>query len=186
VKEASATSTGARCQRRDFGFRDLIKLYLIRHGAAGGDHPEDEHTNPGLSEKGRSRMMRMVAGLRQMGIQPELILTSPLKRAVETAHLVAQGLGQIAVETLEELSPSSKLQSLVGRLGPHLNLTSLAVVGHQPDLGQLASFLLTGSPTACQIAFKRGGVGLLSGDFSQTPARWSLEWLLTPRVLRRL
>jgi phosphohistidine phosphatase len=162
-----------------------MKLYLIRHGATGGDGPE-EQDDPGLSEKGRSRMMRMVAGLRETDFRPELILASPLKRAVETAQVVAQGFGDIKVESLDELSPGSKPESLIGRLRPHFSLASLALVGHQPDLGQLVSLLLTGSPAACQIAFKKGGVALLSGDSSKTPAQWTLEWLLTPRVLRRL
>lgn len=131
-------------------------------------------------------MMRVVAGLRETDFRPELILTSPLKRAVETAEVVAQGCGNISVEPQDELSPGSKPESLVGRLQAHFGLPSLAIVGHQPDLGQLVSLLLTGSPAACQIAFKKGGVALVSGDPSKTPAEWTLEWLLTPRVLRRL
>jgi len=162
-----------------------MKLYLIRHAAA-QDPSQAPETERGLSESGRSRMMRVALGLRKLHIQPELILTSPLKRAVETATIIAQGLDDVRIETMKELSPGAELKSLIGKLRPHSKLSALALVGHQPDLGQLASFLLAGSPNACQVELKKGGVALLSGDLSEQPARFGLDWLLSPKILRRL
>ena len=162
-----------------------IKLYLIRHAAAEASSQVADAERP-LTEKGRSRMARTVAGLRKLNIQPEMVLTSPLKRAVETAAIVAAGLGNIRVETLAELAPGIELNTLVAAIRTHLELNELALVGHQPTLGQLASFLLAGAPKACDVALGKGGVALLSGDIAEPTARFTLDWLLPPRMLRRL
>ena len=162
-----------------------IKLYLIRHAAAEASSQVADAERP-LTEKGRARMVRTVAGLRKLNIQPEMVLTSPLKRAAETAAIVAAGLGNIRVETLAELAPGIELNTLVAALRTYLALNELALVGHQPTLGQLASFLLAGAPNACDVALGKGGVALLSGDIAEPTARFTLDWLLPPKMLRRL
>jgi len=164
-----------------------MKLYLIRHAPA----EEPSQTAPAvdderaLTEKGKSRMVRAAAALKRLNVRPELILTSPLKRALETAALVAEGLGNIRVETLAELAPGAELSALTAAIRAHHALNELALVGHQPDLGRLAAFLIAGAPDACEVAIGKGGVALVSGDFA-APARFTLGWLLLPRMLRRL
>ncbi len=162
-----------------------MKLYLIRHATAVESAQAGEE-EPQLSEKGRSRMVHTVAGLKRLNTQPELILTSPLKCAVETAAIVAEGLGNIRVETLAELAPGAELNALIAAVRTHLAMNELALVGHQPGLGHLASFLLTGAQNACDVALRKGGVALLSGDFAEPTARFTLDWLLPPKILRRL
>jgi phosphohistidine phosphatase len=162
-----------------------MKLYLIRHAAAESPSEIADEERP-LTEKARARMVRTVAGLRKLEVQPELILASPLKRAAETAAIVAEGLGNIPIETLRELSPGSDLSALIAKLRPHLGLRELALVGHQPDLGHLAAFLLSGLADTCEVAIRKGGVAFLTGDLSDPAARFTLDWLLPPKVLRRL
>jgi phosphohistidine phosphatase len=163
-----------------------MKLYLIRHASAEAHSQPTAGPDLGLTEKARARMVRAVSGLRKLDVQPELILASPLKAAIDTAALVSQGLGYVRVETLEELSPGSELDALVSKLRPNFGLSALALVGHQPKLGHLASFLLAGSPNAFEVSLRKGGVALLSGDFADMTAPCTLDWLLPPKVLRRI
>ena len=118
-----------------------MKLYLIRHAPA----EEPSQTAPAvdderaLTEKGKARMVRTAAALKRLSVRPELILTSPLRRALETAALVAEGLGNIRVETLAELAPGTEASALSAAIRAHQALNELALVGHQPDLGRLAA-----------------------------------------------
>jgi phosphohistidine phosphatase len=163
-----------------------MNLYLIRHAAADSPSEGVADADRPLTDKARERMVRVVSGLRKLGVQPELILASPLKRAADTAAIVAEGLGKVPIETLRELSPGSDLSALIAKLRPHLGLRELALVGHQPDLVHLAAFLLSGLADTCEVTIRKGGVAFLTGDLSDPAARFTLDWLLPPKVLRRL
>ena len=163
-----------------------MKLYLVRHAAAEDSNPATDDKDRALTEDGKTRMMRAVEGLRKMKVRPVLILTSPLKRAHETAEILATGLAGVRVEVMPELAPGVDSPSIVEALRAHAKHKSIALVGHQPGLGNLASFLLTGSDRRCDLDFKKGAVACLEAEFSDHPTRCMLEWLAAPRILRRI
>ncbi|HEV3112224.1 MAG TPA: phosphohistidine phosphatase SixA [Candidatus Binataceae bacterium] len=163
-----------------------MRLYLIRHGMA-EDHNPAGDAERALTPKGRLRMAEEAKSLRDLKVRPEIILTSPLRRAVETATIVAQELGGLRVEHLRELgSGPYGPADILAALQPYKNLKEIALVGHLPGLAELASFMLTGSTSACQIELKKGAVACLEQAPIQGQDRFVLIWLQPPKVLRSL
>lgn len=131
-------------------------------------------------------MLRAAQGLRKIKVRPDAILTSPLRRARETAEILASELGAIKIEQLEELAPGTEPSSVVAALRRYQSLKALALVGHQPDLGCLASSLLAGTPSVCNLNFKKGSVACLEGELSNNATSCKLLWLLPPKLLHAL
>jgi phosphohistidine phosphatase len=163
-----------------------MKLYLVRHGIAEDGNPGLNDRDRALTEAGRAKMTRAAQGLRKLKVRPALILTSPLKRAHETAEILAGGLDGARIEILSELAPGVDSSKIVEALRSFARHKSVAVVGHQPGLGNLASFLLTGSEKRCRLDFKKGGVACLEAELADNQMRCVLEWLTTAKVLRRV
>jgi phosphohistidine phosphatase len=160
-------------------------LFLVRHAIAAerGEEWPDDSKRP-LTETGIARFKEVVKGLAWLDVELDEIFTSPLVRAKQTANLLAHGLAnKAAVKTLEELSPGHAPRVVMSELSRSARRRRIALVGHEPDLGELASHLL-GSPRA--LAFKKGGVCqiALQGLTSRRPGE--LVWFLPPKVLRRL
>lgn len=164
-----------------------LTLYLMRHGIAEDHSPSGTDADRALTAEGVRKTSRGAAGLRTLGVAPDLILTSPLRRAEETARLVGEALDAGDRITLAPL--------LAGGYAPEDVLTGLAVprraaqvmlVGHQPDLGLLASYLMTGTATLAPLPFRKAAVAAFSLDGfpPRTPAE--LQWFLTPAQLRAL
>jgi phosphohistidine phosphatase len=162
-----------------------MKLYLIRHGLA-ETHGMKPDADRALTPAGREKMERAAKGLRKTKIKLQLILTSPLKRARETAEIVAGGLYGVKVETMPELAPGSEPSATISAIGAYRDRKEIALVGHQPHIGQLASLLLTGSPDLCEMDFKKGSVACIDAEFAGEQAKCSLNWLLTPKLMRSL
>ncbi len=162
-----------------------MRLYLVRHGIAEDHHPISD-AQRALTPKGRARMAEQARGLGKMRFRPDIILTSPLRRALETATIIGGELG-IKVEQLPELGQGPFMPAdVLAALHPYEGLKEIALVGHQPGLGELAAFMLTGSASGCDIEFKKGAVACLeqlSGDMQD---RYALIWSMPPKALRSL
>ena len=160
-------------------------LFLIRHAIAAerGDEWRDDSKRP-LTETGVSRFKEIVKGLAWLDVEIDEIFASPLVRAKQTANLLAQGLnGKASVKTLEMLSPGNTPRALMNELNGSAKRRRIALVGHEPGLGELAAHLL-GSPRS--LMFKKGGICQIAvqGLTSRRPGE--LVWFLPPKVLRRL
>ncbi|HEV2736533.1 MAG TPA: phosphohistidine phosphatase SixA [Longimicrobiaceae bacterium] len=167
-----------------------MQLLVIRHAIA-EDREEfavsgqDDDLRP-LTREGRRRMRRAARGLR--GLVPELgiLAASPLLRAAQTADILSDAYGGLERATWPELAPGvhpsmlvDRLRSLRAERGP------VAVVGHEPDLGELVSWLLSGR-TPSFVDLKKGAACLLEFEGPPDPERARLLWLLAPGHLRRL
>lgn len=160
-------------------------LYLVRHAIAAerGEEWPDDSKRP-LTEAGINRFKEAVAGLAWLDVSIDEIFTSPLVRAKQTATLLAHGLGnKTSVKTLDALAPGHAPRQVMNELSRAAKRHRIAIVGHEPGLGELAAHLI-GAPRA--IPFKKGGVCLITiqGLTSRRPGE--LIWSLPPRVLRRL
>ncbi len=162
-----------------------MTLYLIRHAIAAerGEAWPDDVGRP-ISPKGGSRFEAGVRGMVWLGVDVDLILSSPLTRARQTAAMLAVGLDlERPVEVLPALAPGHAPGAVVQALRARTRDGRIAVVGHEPDLGRLAGHLV-GSPQP--IPLKKGGACCIEvARFGPRPAG-ELRWLLTPRMLRRL
>lgn len=161
-----------------------MDLYLIRHAdalALGTGGITDDAERP-LSEEGKAQARLLATGLRGQGVRLEKVVTSPLVRARQTAEELVRQWPPPApvVEICAELSPGGKPRKLA-RFLRDLGGEAVAVVGHQPDLGYLASWLI-GSRKA-QLDFAKGGVAYLAFDGGPGKGSGCLRWLVTPRWL---
>ncbi|MFN2444655.1 MAG: phosphohistidine phosphatase SixA [Vicinamibacterales bacterium] len=164
-----------------------IDIYLVRHAIAGERGPAypDDRLRP-LTPAGTARFKETVAGLRELDITIDLIITSPLVRARQTAELLAAGLpGKPPIEVLDALAPAGRTAIVVDTIAKHARRRQrrLALVGHQPDLGELGSRLLSARGT---LELKKGGVARIELDGATPGGPGTLHWMLPPRVLRKL
>ena len=166
-----------------------MDLYIIRHAIAQPIGSKNDFTDEKrkLTAQGRDLMREAARGLRTLGLQFDLILTSPLVRAVETAEIVAEALGydQDMVQQTVNLAPGASFAELLSEIKRHNGIESIALVGHQPDLGELVSTLVWGDGRA-SVPLKKGSVCSIDVIETVPAVRGSLAWLLTPRQLRLL
>lgn len=167
-----------------------MNLYFLRHGLAVERDPQsfpDDSRRPLLS-KGEDRIRSLGAALRALEVSFDRILSSPYLRASQTAEIVAATLGlKKRLEFRDELSPGGDSKALiryVNRLRPVPE--NVLLVGHEPDLSQLISQLISGGP-ATAIDMKKGGLAKLEISAELCYARCAaLAWLLTPKQMALL
>lgn len=159
-----------------------MKLYLVRHAIAEDSAVyEDDSLRP-LTEKGRERMKKIAAALREIGVGPDLIVSSPYVRASQTAVILAKTLKyreQIVYSDL--LAPMGEAGDMIGEIKEKYSVDELMLVGHEPSLSSLAGVLLAGS-VGIAINLKKGGVCCLSMDDLHGERKAVLEWLVTPKI----
>lgn len=162
------------------------ELYLIRHGVAEarGEAWPDDAKRP-LTGEGMTKLRKAIRGLAQIGVAFDVILTSPLLRARQTADIVASAFDPRppGVVVTEALLPGATYQALLAELEKHARRKRIALVGHEPGLGELAA-RLTGSRQP--FAFKKGGVCRIDVERVQSSGTGALRWFLTPRIMRAL
>ena len=166
-----------------------MMLLLIRHGPAGDREAwraigKDDFLRP-LTGDGRARTRAAAKGLARIVDRPQAIATSPLARAIQTADHVAKVFGVEAAEELHAILPAGAPADVLPWLTARAKLDLVALVGHEPQLGRLASWLLASS-TSSFLELKKGGACLL--DLGRRPrARGArLVWMLSAAQLRRL
>jgi phosphohistidine phosphatase len=164
---------------------DIYELYLIRHGLAEerGDAWPDDNKRP-LTEDGMSRMRKQARGLARLGLTLDIVLTSPLVRARQTAEIVASALDpRPTLTTIESLAPDGTYQALMADLEKHTRKARIALVGHEPDLGELAARLIG---TRHAIEFKKGAACRIDVTALPPGGPGALRWFLPPRVMREI
>lgn len=163
-----------------------IELYLVRHAIAAERGPKypDDRQRP-LTPSGAKKFAQAVPGLIELGVHIDFVLTSPLIRARETAILLAAGLKpKPPVSETDALAPGARPPAIVDLIKTHARKNRrLALVGHEPDLGELAARLLGARGN---VEFKKGGVCLIETDGATPAGPGTLRWMLTPKALRAL
>ncbi|MFM8532987.1 MAG: phosphohistidine phosphatase SixA [Acidimicrobiia bacterium] len=163
-----------------------IELYLVRHAIAAERGPKypDDRLRP-LTPAGAKKFAQSVPGLLELGVSVDFVLTSPLVRARETAQILAAGLTPTpALTECEALAPGGRHQVIVDAIKTHSKRhRRLALVGHEPDLGELAARLLGARG---MVEFKKGAVCLIEVDGATPGGPGTLRWMLPPKALRAL
>jgi phosphohistidine phosphatase len=161
------------------------EIYLVRHAIAaerGEDWPDD--TKRPLTERGISRFKESVGGLKSLDAVIDEIFTSPLVRARQTADLLAAGIdGKPTVKLLDALSPGHSPAAVMTQLAKAAKRRRIALVGHEPDLGELAAALIDARRA---LPFRKGGMCRIDVGGLTTKPSGTLVWFVTPKVLRRL
>jgi phosphohistidine phosphatase len=158
------------------------QLFLIRHGIAEerGDAWPDDAKRP-LSEDGIERFQKSARGLARLDVWIDVVLTSPLVRARQTAEIVASAFDpRPSIITIESLAPGGSYASLVADLEKHGRKTRIALVGHEPGIGELGARLI-GSRHSFE--FKKGAVCRIDVDEIPPVGPGDLRWFLTPKAM---
>lgn len=166
-----------------------MRLSLLRHGIAvepGSPGYEDDSQRP-LTAKGEQRMGRAAKGMLALGLSYDLILTSPYRRARQTAEIVAQALkGSDRCQMSAALAPDGDLRLLIKELrSADHRQHDIMLVGHEPYLSRLISTLLTGNQDL-PVLMKKGGLCTLDVEALHSSRCARLLYLLTPHQLRSL
>ena len=165
-----------------------MKLLIIRHGPAGDPEEwqrqeKDDRLRP-LTPKGKKEVRKGAKGLVRLVPALDLIATSPWTRAAQTAEIVNREYGCELLE-IEALTSDHEPEDLTPWLRQQASHEAVGLVGHEPHLGLLVGYLVTGKSTSF-VDLKKGGASLVEMVDPSKPGTGCLEWLLTDRELRRL
>jgi phosphohistidine phosphatase len=150
-------------------------IYFLRHGEADWpewDKPDDKRP---LTPKGKKEMHQLGAFLANLSVKPDVVLTSPLPRAWQTAEIAAHYIDAKSVEDVL-LAPGfgrSELKKLLKKR----SYQSLMVVGHEPDFSKLV-----GKLTGARIKLSKAGIALVEVDTDLKCGK--LLWLLPPKMAK--
>jgi phosphohistidine phosphatase len=166
-----------------------MNVLVFRHGNA---MERDEAQAEGIEEaerpltrKGRSRTREVAKALSRLAPEVVSMLSSPYRRAVETALIVGKAYDDLACEETPALLPEAHPEELCAVLGERSPESTIVVVGHEPHLGQFIGYCLTGS-LASPFELKKAGVCLMHFDQGPKAGAGRLSWFLPPRILRRV
>lgn len=160
-----------------------MELYIVRHAIAADAERGQEDSERPLTEQGRERFVNAVRGMRRLDLTFERVMYSPWKRAHQTAKLLEPIV--YGPRDATELLCQPPSEALLETLQSHASEGPLVLVGHQPWLGELIAWLMTGDAAQHElIDLKKGSLVWLSGEPS--PGGMHLRAYLTPRVLRAI
>ena len=166
-----------------------MDLHVLRHGLAGvrdsGEYPNDAERP--LTLKGARRMARQVRGMNSIGLSVDVILTSPLTRAFETAEIVHKGLKKAGpLVFCDALAPTGAPSRLLDRIATeYTSASDVMIVGHEPYLSSLIAVLVSGDLEPVS-RLKKGAlckVHIPALEYGQ--CGW-IEWSLTPKQMVKL
>jgi phosphohistidine phosphatase len=153
-----------------------VQIYLLRHGIAEDGTPDSERA---LTQEGREKLRRVLARARAADVAPSLILSSPYRRAMETAEIAAEALsyeGKI-VKTralVPDASPFDTWEEIRRRAGE----SAILLASHEPLMSSLAAFLLA-SP-ALEVDMKKAAMVRVDCERIGPEPKGVLKWMLTP------
>ncbi len=158
-------------------------VYFVRHGSAGQSktNPVQDARRP-LDKDGIEQTSQMGRVLASLAVQVDTVISSPLKRATQTASLIANEIGHDGkVLFSQALSKEARFEDFRRLLQRHAKDESIMVVGHNPTLSRFLSLLVTSGATEKSMDLKKSAVACLDMDSRN---RATLRWCLTPKIVR--
>ena len=165
--------------------RERLTLFILRHGEAGAritDAAKD--SDRALTANGRTEIEKIGRSLKESGLKPRRVITSPLRRARETAEIISHTLKIPATEEWEDLRPDGNRESVYQKLARIEEGTSVVLVGHEPYLTSMIGEIIE-APHA-QLVLKKGGLAKVRVTSFAPRVRGELCWLLTPKLMSRM
>jgi len=159
-------------------------IYFVRHASAGEhlSNPKKDEKRP-LDADGIEQCGIVGRALAALNVQPDVIVSSPLKRATQTASLIGNELGYEGKLQLEPaLRPEASFADFRRMLDKYAKHESLMVVGHNPSLSEFLGRTISQTGCEASVELKKGAVARVELSRNST----SLSWCLTPKVLRTL
>lgn len=162
-----------------------LELYLIRHGIAaerGDDYPDDSKRP--LTSNGIARLRVEAKALDALGIAFDQILSSPLTRTKQTTDVLVESMkSKPSVAYVDALAPAGTPSAVMQEIAKHAKKARVALVGHEPNLGELAARLI-GARTP--LEFKKGAICRIDFEVLPPKGTGTLRWFVTPKMLRKI
>jgi phosphohistidine phosphatase len=164
-----------------------MDIFILRHAEAGKRLPaQARDAERSLTAEGKEELEDVARALSRLKIEPDHIISSPLKRARETATVVAKSLkGRDKVEIWDELKPEGSRAEFYKRLSKLKPESVVLCIGHEPYLSQAINEVM-GHQAAPRIVLRKCGLARLSIKAFNPKVEGELRWLLTPRLLKRM
>ena len=158
-----------------------MQIYLLRHGIAEDPKPGGSDAERPLTGEGRDRLRRVLKRARTAGLDPSAILSSPYRRALETAAVAAEVLGYKGeIVRTRALEPESSPVDTWEEIRHRKEERSILLASHEPLMSSLVAFLLD-SP-ALHVEMKKAALVRIDCDRFGSKAAGVLKWMLTPGV----
>ena len=156
-------------------------LYFLRHADAGQHHAHDDDARE-LSARGVAAIRAAAALWKRLNLRPDVVVSSPLLRAAQTAELFVEGVGLPRPPVLDErLAPGATWGDMARAIADHPDARRVMFVGHEPDLSA-AIAELTG---AASVRMRKGGLACVEFYGIPEPGTGELAWLLDPDLYAR-
>ena len=164
-----------------------MNIHLLRHGVAAALSQENTFRDEqrALTPEGIVKMRQAAQGLKRLQVNFDVIVSSPLVRARQTAEIVAEALKfRQPLDEWDELAPEGAVDAVLRRLHDYRECKSVLLVGHQPSIGCIASYLIFGDARV-SLPFKKGALFCVQ---TNDPSPWAGEllWMLPSRMLRQI
>ena len=161
-----------------------MDLFVLRHGKAGQSSDSPDDSSRALTNDGRSEIRNVARWIRSKKIRFDVIATSPLTRANQTAEIVARTLGEKKrLEVWDDLAPGGDPDSICYHAAQYGGDATALIIGHEPALSMLIGRIISGGNSASLVLAKSGLAKIRNYSFNERPAG-DLQWLLTPRQMK--
>lgn len=158
-----------------------MHLYLLRHGIAEDERPGASDTARALTADGKRKLRDVMQMASVADVKPTLILSSPLKRAIQTAEIAGASLKYAGeIQQAKSLIPGSTPEQVWDDIRVHRDEPELVLVGHEPLFSSLASFLL--STPGLRIDFKKGAMMRIDLEGFGARPHGILRWYLVAKL----
>jgi phosphohistidine phosphatase len=165
-----------------------MELFILRHGEAGQRSSQaSDHIRP-LTTAGKGELLEIAKALKIIGLKFDVVATSPLKRAYDTAMIVSDifKIGN-RVQTWNELAPEGQRTEVYRKISQLREEYAVLIVGHQPLLGEIVNDMIhNGKSSPCNLLLKKGGLVRIRLLRKSNIPRGELRWLLSPRILKNI
>ena len=158
-----------------------MEIYILRHGEAEPKNQGKPDEDRKLIAKGKRDVRAVVTAARNAKVVPQLILTSPLARAQETAAIAAGAFPSCPLAITDNLLPDAQPAAIWKEVCARPDVARVLLAGHEPHLSRLIAYLLD---VSLAIDLKKGALVRIDMESSESPPRGVLKWILTPRLVR--
>ena len=158
-----------------------MEIYLLRHGIAEDRAPSGRDADRRLTEEGRAKLRRVLERAHSAGVSPSLILSSPYKRALETAEIAAHELGYGGrIVRVGSLAPDASPPQVWNEIRQHRSESSILLAGHEPLFSATVAFLL--GSTHAMVNFRKGALVRIDVENLGESPTGVLQWMITAKI----
>ncbi|MDG2308811.1 MAG: phosphohistidine phosphatase SixA [Candidatus Binatia bacterium] len=159
------------------------RIYLVRHGVAEDYSDSGRDFDRRLTTEGHDKMARVARGLAELEVSVDLLVSSPLIRAIETADGLAAEFSGARREVWDELACGVDEIAFTARLAEVDPGANVMLVGHEPDIGELLAYWLTGRMGGFYTRVRKGSVSCLQAGSLPPDGAATFEWMMTAKQL---